>query len=319
MPVAVTPFMAGCGADIDGVDIREPLRIEDRDTIRAAWLKHLVLRFRGQPLTDEQHMAFTRQFGELEYNPARLIEEEYGVSVNAYGQPGRLPPEIAVVSNIIENGRRIGGLGDGDAFWHTDSSFVSAPPAASLLRAIEVPPHSAGGATYFMNCYSAYETLPVTLKELIEGLTAIHVAGPMIRRLRRLEAGGLRRWAERAGGNDSADLLGAHHPLVRTHPETGRKALYLGRRVTHSGGRKASLVGRRINARVVGLSSDDSETLLDVLWEHAMQEQFTWKQEWQVGDLVWWDNRCAMHRRDSFDPTTRRLLHRTQLRGLRPC
>ena len=77
--------------------------------------------------------------------------------------------------------------------------------------------------------------------------------------------------------------------------------------------------GRRINARVVGLSSDDSETLLDVLWEHAMQEQFTWKQEWQVGDLVWWDNRCAMHRRDSFDPTTRRLLHRTQLRGLRPC
>ena len=136
MSVQVVPFKsAGCGAEIRGVDIREPLPPEDRDSIRQAWLDHLVLRFRDQPLTDGQHMAFTRQFGELEFNPAKLIEKQYGVETQTAGRKREIPAEISVISNIIEDGKAIGGLGDGEAFWHTDSSFVDVPPAASLLSA----------------------------------------------------------------------------------------------------------------------------------------------------------------------------------------
>jgi taurine dioxygenase len=151
MTVEVVPFEAGCGAEIRSVDIREPLAPADRDRIRRAWLDHLVLRFRDQPMTDAQHMAFTRQFGELEFNPGALIARQYGVADYSTGRRAEIPPEISVISNIVENGKAIGGLGDGEAFWHTDSSFVDVPPAASLLRSIEAPPPSAGGATEFLN------------------------------------------------------------------------------------------------------------------------------------------------------------------------
>jgi alpha-ketoglutarate-dependent taurine dioxygenase len=146
MSVTIRPFAAGLGPDISGVDIRELLSTANRAAIRAAWLANLVLRFRGQPMTDQQHLAFTRQFGELEFNPAALIAKQYGVETQTAGRKREKPPEISVISNIIENGKAIGGLGDGEAFWHTDSSFVDVPPAASLLRALEVPP-DAGGAT----------------------------------------------------------------------------------------------------------------------------------------------------------------------------
>ncbi|HVC56788.1 MAG TPA: TauD/TfdA family dioxygenase [Stellaceae bacterium] len=295
MNVQVFPFQeAGCGADIAGVDLSEPLNPEDRDAIRAAWLQHLVLRFRDQPLSDDQHMAFTRQFGELEFNPAVLIEKQYGVGTQTSGRRRELPPEISVISNILEDGKPIGGLGDGEAFWHTDSSFVEVPPAASLLRSLEVPPPSAGGATEFLNMYSAYETLPADVKARIDGLTMIHAATHN-------SAGRAHKGFESV--SDVTQVPGARQPLVRTHPETGRKCLFL---------------GRRINAYVVGLAVAESEELLDFLWEHTCQERFTWKQEWRVGDLIWWDNRCAMHRRDAFDPTSRRLMHRTQLKGTRP-
>src|SRR5579863_5456218 len=151
MSITVSPFAAGCGAEIGGVDIRQPLAPADRDRIRTAWLDHLVLRFRDQPMDDAQHMAFTRQFGELEFNPAVLIEKQYGVGTQTAGRRRDIAREISVISNIIEDGKAIGGLGDGEAFWHTDSSFVEVPPAASLLRALEVPPPSDGGSTYFLN------------------------------------------------------------------------------------------------------------------------------------------------------------------------
>ena len=145
MTVEVVPFEAGCGAEIRGVDIRKALAPADRDRIRAAWLQHLVLRFREQPISDAEHMAFTRQFGELEFNPGALIAKQYGVEDYSTGRRAETPPEISVISNIVENGKAIGGLGDGEAFWHTDSSFVDVPPAASLLRSLECPPASAGG------------------------------------------------------------------------------------------------------------------------------------------------------------------------------
>src|SRR6266700_5973010 len=176
MSITVSPFAAGLGADVGAVDIRRPLGAADRDAIRAAWLDNLVLRFRNQPMDDAQHMAFTRQFGELEFNPGALIAKQYGVENYSAGRRAEVPPEISVISNIVEAGKAIGGLGDGEAFWHTDSSFVDVPPAASLLRSIEVPPPSAGGATSFLNCYSAYDELPVATKQRIDGLTMIHAA-----------------------------------------------------------------------------------------------------------------------------------------------
>ena len=295
MTITVTPFKdAGCGADIGGVELTKPLARDDRDAIRRAWLAHLVLRFRDQPMSDAEHMAFTRQFGELEFNPARLIARQYGVDTENAGRRSEIPPEISVISNILEDGKPIGGLGDGEAFWHTDSSFVEVPPAASLLRALEVPPPSAGGSTYFLNMYSAYDTLPADVKQRIEGMTAIHAA---------THNSGGRAHKGFETVSDPSKVPGAKHPLLRTHPETGRKCLFL---------------GRRINAYVVGLPVAESEALLEFLWEHTQQEKFTWRQEWRAGDLVWWDNRCAMHRRDAFDPATRRLLHRTQLKGTRP-
>jgi taurine dioxygenase len=294
MAVQVHPFAAALGAEIAGVDIREPLSTEDRDAIRKAWLDNLVLRFRDMPMSDAQHMEFTCQFGELEFNPAKLIEKQYGVATQTSGRRHEVPPEISVISNILENGAPIGGLGDGEAFWHTDSSFVDVPPAASLLRALECPPPSAGGSTHFLNGYAAYDALPEATKQRIDGLMMIHAATH--------SSGG----KAHAGFETVADVSkvpGARQPMVRTHPETGRKALFL---------------GRRINAYVTGLPVAESEALLDELWAHTTQEKFTWRQDWRVGDLVWWDNRCAMHRRDAFDPSARRLMHRTQLKGTRP-
>src|SRR5216684_8177132 len=176
MSITVSPFAAGLGAEIGGVDIRAPLGTVDRDAIRSAWLDNLVLRFRGQKMDDAQHMAFTGQFGELEFNPGALIARQYGVENYSSGRRAEVPPEISVISNIIEDGKSIGGLGDGEAFWHTDSSFVDMPPAASLLRSLEVPPPSAGGATEFLNCYTAYDDLPAATQQRIEGLQMIHAA-----------------------------------------------------------------------------------------------------------------------------------------------
>jgi taurine dioxygenase len=294
MAIQVSPFAAGCGADISGVDIREPLSTADCDAIRKAWLDNLVLRFRGAAMTDAQHMAFTRQFGELEFNPAALIAKQYGVSTQTEGSKSEIPPEISVISNIIEDGKAIGGLGDGEAFWHTDSSFVDVPPAASLLRSLECPPPSAGGATSFLNCYSAYDDLPGETKKRIDGLTMVHAATHS-------SGGKAHKGFETV--EDVSKVPGARQPMVRTHPETGKKSLFL---------------GRRINAYVIGLAVAESEELLDGLWGHMVQPRYTWTQEWQVGDLIWWDNRCAMHRRDAFDGSKRRLMHRTQLKGTRP-
>lgn len=292
MTIAVLPFDAGLGADIRGVDIRRPITPFERDAIRGAWLNHLVLRFREQPMTDEQHMAFTRQFGDLEFNPAALIEKQYGVATQTEGRRKEIPPEISVISNIVEDGKAIGGLGDGEAFWHTDNSFVEIPPVASLLRSLEIPPE--GGATYFLNMYSVYEMLPDDIKERIAGMKVIHAATHS-------SGGKAHKGFETV--SDLTQVPGARQPLVRIHPETGRKALFL---------------GRRINSYIIGLPIEESERLLDYLWEHATQEKFTWRQDWRVGDLVWWDNRCAMHRRDAFAPNTSRLMHRTQLKGDRP-
>jgi taurine dioxygenase len=269
------------GAEVSGVDLSQPIAPQLCAQIRAAWLEHMVLRFRGQKLTDPQLLAFSRNFGELD-----------APGPNPLGRPF-LPdhPEMNVISNIKEGGVPIGGLGDGEAIWHADMTYVERPPMAAILYAIEIPP--AGGDTYWANMVLAYEALPAALKRRVEGLEAVHDATYN-------SAGAMRK-----GYNEVTDprtAPGARHRLVRTHPQTGRRGLFL---------------GRRRNSYIVGLELEESERLLDELWRHATQPQFTFRQQWRVGDVMVWDNRCTLHRRDAFDPGARRLLHRTQIRASR--
>lgn len=279
--ITVIATGASLGADIVGVDLSKRIHSVTFKAIEDAWHQHLVLLFRGQQLDDPGLLRFARLFGELDKAPVHAgheVEDPF--------------PEITVMSNIKVNGQSIGNLGHYEAVWHTDMSYNERTPIGSLLYSIEVPP--VGGDTGFANMYAAYDTLPVELKRAIVGLQCRHDSS-------RNSAGELRKRQKEV--TDPREAPGAVHPIIRTHPATHRNALFL---------------GRRRNAYIIGLSLAESEDLLDKLWAHATQRRFAWYQKWKVGDLIIWDNRCAMHRRDAFDPESRRLMHRTQVRGAKP-
>ena len=277
-PIVVTSTGAGLGAEVRGVDLR---RLDDAGFafIHQAWLDNLTLLFRDQALSDAELIAFSRRFGPLDLAP---IQETGRRFVDGL-------PELYVVSNVIENGEPIGSLGAGEAVWHTDMSYLPDPPKASLLHALEVP--SSGGDTSFVNMYRVYEALPTVLKQAIAMLRIKHDGT--------YNSGGYVRQGV-TPTDDPRRAPGVFHPLVCTHPETGRRMLYL---------------GRRRNAYIEGFDLAASEALLDELWAHADREEFAWRHAWRVGDLVLWDNRCTMHRRDPFDPAARRIMHRTQVKG----
>jgi taurine dioxygenase len=281
MMLAIKNLDAPLGAEVTGIDVSKPLPQADIDTIEHVWRERLVVVFHDQSLTDPELVAFSKNFGELD-----------PPGPNPYGEPFlKDHPELNVISNVVEDGKPIGNLGDGEAVWHADMTYVEVPPKAAMLHALEVPPPEAGGNTYFANMVAAYEALPADLKAAAESKVAIHDAS-------RNSAGMLRK-----GYKDVTDVtqtVGARHPLVRTDPATGRKALFL---------------GRRPNAYVIGLSVEDSEALLDALWAHATQPRFAMCHEWRVGDLLMWNNLSLLHRRDPFDPRTRRVMHRSQIKG----
>ena len=282
--VQVQPTGAALGADIEGSTSPARCRSATISAIKQAWGDHLVLRFRGQSLSDDDLKRFSQQFGELDWAPVAAADVKIaGADEKQY---------VMVISNVVENGVAIGQLGAYEAIWHTDMSYIAEPPMASALYSLEVPP--AGGDTGFCNMYLALESLPAELRRAVDGKLCRHDAS-------RNSAGELRRGFVDAP--DPSQVVGADHPIVRTHPATGRQALFL---------------GRRRNAYIPGLSLADSEALLDALWEHATRDEFTWYQQWRVGDLILWDNRCVMHRRDAFDPALRRVMHRTQVKGDRP-
>jgi taurine dioxygenase len=279
--LAIKNLAAPLGAEIAEIDLSEPLSRADIDAIETAWRERLVVVFHGQTLSDPQLIAFSRNFGELD-----------PPGPNPYGQPfNKEHPELNVISNVVENGKPIGNLGDGEAVWHADMTYVDVPPKAAILHALEVPPPEAGGNTYFANMFAAYEALPADLKKAVEGKMAVHDAS-------RNSAGMLRKGYKEV--TDVRETLGAHHPMVRTDPKTGRKALFL---------------GRRPNAYVLGLSVGESEALLDALWAHATQPHLAMCHKWKVGDLLMWNNLSVLHRRDPFDPNSRRVMHRSQIKG----
>jgi taurine dioxygenase len=248
-----------------------------------AWHDHAVVLFRDQALSDADLIAFSRRFGDLDWAPIQETGRRFVEGM----------PEIYIVSNVKVNGEPIGSLGDGEAVWHTDMSYLAMPPKASMLYSLEIP--SSGGNTSFCSMYAIYDALPAKLKERIAGLEIKHDGT--------YNSGGYVRQGV-TPTEDPRTSPGALHPLVCTHPDTGRRMLYL---------------GRRRNAYIGGLELAESEALLDELWSYVDLPQFAWEHVWHVGDLVLWDNRCTMHRRDAFDPEQRRIMHRTQVKGeLRP-
>ena len=273
----IVPTGAALAARVEGIDVRR-FGTETFAFVYQAWLDHEVLLFRDQSLTDEDLLAFSRRFGDLDEAP---VQESGRRFVEGH-------PEIYVVSNVVENGVPIGSLGAGEAVWHTDMSYLPDPPKASVIYAIEVPEH--GGDTSFCSMSAAWAQLPDRLRQRAAGLRVKHDGT--------YNSGGYVRQGVTPTG-DPRTSPGTLHPLVSIHSETGRPALYL---------------GRRRNAYVEGLSLDDSEALLDEIWTEATRPSLTWTHQWRVGDLVLWDNRCTMHRRDAFDPALRRVMHRTQIK-----
>jgi taurine dioxygenase len=282
MPLVIRNLDAPLGVEVAGVDLAGAVSPGDVAAIEEAWRERLVVVFHDQALSDPQLIAFSQNFGELD-----------PPGPNPYGKPFLAAhPELNVISNVVENGTPIGNLGDGEAVWHADMTYVDVPPKAAMLHALEVPPPQAGGNTWFADMFLAYATLPADLKQAVHGRVAVHDASTN-------SAGMLRKGY--APVTDVRRTVGAHHPLVRTEPRSGRKALFL---------------GRRPNAYVVGMELADSEALLDALWAHATQPQFTLCHRWSVGDLLMWNNLSVLHRRDPFDPATRRVMHRSQIKGL---
>lgn len=280
--VEVVPTGSALGAEIRGVDLAN-LSPDDFARIEQAYHDNLVLRIRDQELSDPDLIAFGKRFGELEPPGMSIIGKPY---LDDY-------PDVLVISNLkSETGTPLGNLGDGEATWHTDMSYRENPVSAAILHAWEVPP--SGGDTSFTNQYLAYETLPKDLRDKIDGRILVHDETYN-------SAGQLRKGFPKV--TDPREAPGARHPIVRSHPVTGRKCLYL---------------GRRLNGCILGLELEDSENTLDRLWAHATQKSFAWTHEWRKGDVLIWDNRCVLHRRDSFDPASRRMMHRVQIKGARP-
>ena len=268
------------GAEITGVDLAQPLSPALKDTIMAAFLEHHLLVFRDQHLTKDQQYELTLHFGEIEGHVARLAG-------------GDRSPIVHTVSNLDENGQPTATPREyGNYFWHTDKSYHAAPSLLTMLHAIELPPD--GGDTQFANTAAGYAALPDETKRKIAGLQVVHSW-----EVSRRNTGG-----RLATEDEIRERPPVVHPLVRTHPDTGVKTLYLGLHTSH----------------VVGMPEPDGRALLDRLLEHTTQPRFVYVHQWRAGDLVMWDNRCLLHRalRNYEMGTHRRILQRTVVRGTVP-
>ena len=275
--ITVKPLGFAAGAEITGIDLARPLTELQQRQINKAWLEHIVLVFPGQELTPAQQIAFTASFGTLDRHASQA--------------PTTLHPdhrEILVLSNKVVNGKKFGTYNSGRN-WHTDLSYTTRPAKGAVLHCKEKPP--VGGDTMWANLYLALDTLSPTLRKLVDGLEAIHD----VTLVRGIELRAPEVVAEMKQRNPPVI-----HPVVRTHPETGRKSL---------------LVNQRIR-RFVGMSDEESQGLLALLNSHATSPEFVYRHRWSLGDVVMWDNRCSCHvALSDFDQTKPRVMHRCSLEG----
>ena len=273
--IEVRPIAGALGAEINGVDMAHDLDTEVVGEVRQALLDHLVIFLREQNATPHQQLAFARKFGEpIEYPQLKGLAES---------------PMITPVIKLEHERNNFGGI------WHSDTTYLPIPPMGSMLLAREVPP--VGGDTMFANQYLAYEALSDGLKKTLEGLIGVSSSSKADVTRTREDA------MKQAGAGATPKQLDAEHPIVRTHPEPGRKALYTS--VAHT-------------ARIKGWTEKESLALLEFLWEHQIRPEFTCRFPWRVGSLAFWDNRCAMHYPINDYHGFRRVMHRITLAGDKP-
>jgi taurine dioxygenase len=272
----VVPLTQHIGAEIRGIDLHEKPDEETIAAIHQAWLDHLVIIFPGQKLSQEDLVRVTHYFGEQAQHSRPAKYFPKGYS--------SLLPGIMLISNIRENGEPIGALPDGEMMFHHDMIHVEVPSKATLLYSVEIP--SNGGNTLFASGYAAYDTLDPAIRNRLEG-----------------------RWAKHHynyGSTQKGDSRGTEafgecvHPVFRTHEETGKKAVY---------------VNRLMTAGIVDMPQEESEPLLNAVFDHAEKPEFVYEHVWRVGDLLLWDNRCSSHARTDFPSTERRLMLRTTVKG----
>jgi taurine dioxygenase len=275
----VQPFDAPLGAAVTGLDLRQPLSDEDFRRIHRAHLDHHVLVFRDQRITPRQQIEFSRRFGALQTHVLRQFQ------LNAH-------PEILVVSNARENGQAI-GLGDAGHFWHSDLSYKERPSLGSMLHAQELPQE--GGDTLFANMHLAWESLPAALKAMVEGRWAEHNYLAQYAELQRRNP-----WRPNLTAAQIAEVSPVRHPVVRTHPETGRRALF---------------VSEHFTTRIAGMPEDESRAVLDQLFAHSVMPGHVYRHRWQPHDMVFWDNRSLMHLAAGCPDHHRRTLYRTTIEG----
>ena len=274
----IRPLSPALGAEIRGVDLSQAIDDATFTEILRAWHDHGLILLRGQSFSEDQQVDFGRRFGEVA--PwSRFAAKEKGRH-----------PYIMLVTNLKENGEFVGSLPEGEIEFHSDGIYIEQPSAGTMLHAVAIP--SRGGQTAFASMYKAYETLPAEMKAKLEGLKARHAFTYN---------------SQKQNENDekkaAADVASYDHPVVRTHPATGRKALYVNRLMTE---------------RIVGLPDDESRAILDKLFAHIETPAFVYEHEWQVGDVLLWDNRCLVHARRDFPAQELRLMRRLAIAGEKP-
>ena len=280
--IEIHPFDAPLGAEVIGLDLSKPLASNDFARIHRAHLDHHVLVFRDQRITPEQHIAFSKRFGALQIH----VLHQFALAGH---------PEVLVVSNIVENGKPI-GLGDAGHFWHSDLSYKETPSLGSLLHAQELP--NVGGDTLFANMHLAWDELPAHLRSAVEGRRAEHTYLARYAELQKRSP-----WRPNLSAEQIAEVKPVVHPIVRTHPETGRKALF---------------VSEHFTTRIVDLPEDESRALLAEFFAHSVQPQFIYRHRWREHDLVFWDNRSLMHLAAGTPDHLRRKMYRTTIEGDTP-
>jgi taurine dioxygenase len=276
---AIKAFDAPLGAEVLGLDLSQPLHDEDFARLHRAHLDYHVLVFRDQNITPGQQVAFSRRFGPLQIHVLRQFQLAH-------------EPEVLVISNIRENGQPI-GLGDAGHFWHSDLSYKDVPSLGSMLHAQELP--AEGGDTLFANQHTAWERLPAHLQRAVAGLKAEHSYLARYEELRKRNP-----WRPALTQAQIGEVRPAVHPVVRTHPETGRKALF---------------VSEHFTTRILGLPEDESRALLDELFDHSTRPEHIYRHRWQPQDMVFWDNRSLMHLAAGCPEDQRRKLYRTTIEG----
>ena len=282
LDLAVTPLSPACGAMIEGVDLSRDLPDATIAAIKAAWDAHLVLVFRGQTLDQEQQLRFAARFGDLGERKVAQAREDLRSRAEGVLQTD---PRVMLVSNVRVNGEPVGAFGDGEMWFHIDSGYSARPYKYTFLYAVELP--STGGNTRFANMYKAYDAVPHHLKARLAGKTALHIHE--YKRTEKVEV-----------PDDLSRSLHYFHPVFITHPDTGRKTLF---------------VDRLMTARIEGVPREDSAAILDELYAIGERPDFIYEHRWRLGDVVMWDNRCTIHARTWFPPEENRLLRRCTVSG----